>query len=166
MDQALDETPARSVPAAPDRGVCIRPFEPADVPAAQAFIVQGMRPHLYPLALAPDRVQWVLQQFAQPHPDRLALIALRGDSVVGGLSALVAPMLWFERCEAHVLMCRAVVPGVGRRLLRALLDWVNADLRIRRVVWPQEFDADPRISLLAARLGFAHRMPMCVYYKG
>jgi len=110
-------------------------------------------------------VRGVVEAFIEPHRDRFQLAALDGGQIVGGVAAVVMPMLWFERSEAHVLMCRATAPGAGRQLLGALKHWANQDMRVRRVIWPMEFHADPRIVKLAQRAGFANTLTVCTFYK-
>lgn len=86
--------------------------------------------------------------------------------MVGGIAAAVVEMPFFERWEAHVIMCRAVVPGVGRRLIAALRAWADQDFRIKRVLFPQEFHADPRALRMLARYGFKQTVTTAIYYKG
>jgi len=129
------------------------------------FAIEGIRPELYPLHLDRAKVRAVVQAFIEPHQDRFQLAAFDGDRVVGAVAAAVMPMLWFERCEAHVILCRAIAPGTGRKLLGALKHWANQDMRIRRVIWPMEFHADERIAKLAKRAGFDNTLTVCSYYK-
>lgn len=143
-----------------------RRIQAADVDAVAAFVIEGMRPELYPLHLDRAKVRAVVEAFIEPSRDQFQLAAFDGDRMVGGIAAVVMPMLFFERHEAHVVLCRATTPGAGRRLLRELRGWADADMRIRRVVWPMEFHADPRIQLLAARVGFKNTLTVCTYYKG
>lgn len=138
----------------------------ADLAKAKPFVVAGLRVDKYPLHLDHGKVDAVLRTFCEPHPDRFQLAAFRGDAIVAGIAAAVMPMLWFQRCEAHVVMCRSVYPGAGVRLLHALKAWVDADMRIRRIVWPMEFDADARTLRLASLCGFQHQMTLCASYKG
>ena len=136
-----------------------------DVGQVADYAIEGMKPGLYPLHVDRPKVVAVVKGFIEPSHDRFQLAAFVGDTMVGGIAAVVMPLLFFQRCEAHVVMCRATLPGVGLRLLRTLRRWADADMRIRRVVWPMEFHADPRIAKLAARAGFDNQLTVATYYK-
>lgn len=146
--------------------ISYRRINPEDVGQVVQFAIDGMRPDLYPLHLCRAKVRSVVEAFIEPNRDRFQLAAFEGDRMVGGIAAAVMPLLFFERHEAHVVLCRATSPGAGIRLLRALKAWADEDMRIRRVVWPMEFHADPRIAQLAARAGFKNTLTVCSYYKG
>lgn len=130
-----------------------------------AFAIEGMRMELYPaIELSKLKVEFVTKHFAESFQD-FHLVAFDGARVVGAIAAAVQETLFFSRAEAHVVMCRAVVPGVGRRLIAALRRWADEDSRVRRVIFPQEFHADPRALRLLARHGFTQRMTTCVFNK-
>lgn len=121
---------------------------------------------LYPsIELSRLKVEFVTKHFAESFQD-FHLAAFEGSRVLGAIAAAVQEPLFFSRAEAHVVMCRAVVPGVGRRLIAALRRWADQDDRVRRVIFPQEFHADPRALRLLARYGFTQRMTTCVFNKG
>ena len=141
-----------------------RRIQPGDVLQAEAFAIEGMRPELYPMRLSRDKVRATIEHFMRSTSD-FHLAAFDGERVVGGIAASVYESPWFERCDATVVMCRAVVPGVGRRLLAALKAWVVDDIRIRRAFFPTEFDADPRMQRLLARYGFTSTQTVCAYHK-
>lgn len=137
-----------------------------EVPAVAAFAIEGMRADLYPgITLSQIKVAFVTRHFAESWQD-FHLVAFDGGKVVGAIAAAVSDILFFDRAEAHVVMCRAVVPGVGRRLIAALRKWSDSDERVRRVLFPQEFHADPRALKLLARYGFTQHVTTCVYNKG
>lgn len=143
-----------------------RKLTKADLPEAAAFAIEGMRAEMYPaLRVAPAKVLALVTHFERSGHD-FHLGAWHDGRLVGAIAALSSEMLLHDWCEAHVVMCRAVVPGVGRRLIGALRDWAMADPRIRRVQFPQEFHADPRALRLLARYGFQQRVTTCVLYKG
>lgn len=143
----------------------LRQIVAEDVEPLADFAIGGLRPDLYPLHLDRAKVLAVVRQFIEPHRDRFHLAAFEDGRIVGCVAAAVMPMLWFERCEAHVVMCRAIKPGIGRKLLAALKHWANQDMRIRRVVWTMEFHADPRVIKLAQRAGFDNTLTVCSLYK-
>lgn len=137
-----------------------------EVPAVSAFAIEGMRVDLYPgISVSELKVAFVARHFAESWQD-FHLVAFEGGKVVGAIAAAVSDILFFERAEAHVVMCRAVVPGVGRRLIAALRKWADTDDRVRRVLFPQEFHADPRALKLLARYGFTQQVVSCIYNKG
>lgn len=137
-----------------------------DIPAVAAFAIEGMRVDLYPgLELSRLKVEFVTKHFAESFQD-FHLAAFDAGRLVGAIAAAVQEPLFFNRAEAHVVMCRAVVPGVGRRLIAALRRWADQDQRVRRVIFPQEFHADPRVLRLLGRYGFTQRTTVCVFNKG
>lgn len=142
-----------------------RRLQPSDAEAAAAFAIKGLRPDLYPMRLAPAKVDAAIQHFMQSTTD-FHLGAFDDGQPVGGIAAVVTESPWFERCDATVVMCHAIVPGVGRRLLAALKAWIEDDMRIRRVFFPLEFDADPRMLRLLARYGFGGSQVVCTFHKG
>lgn len=130
-----------------------------------AFAIEGMRVDLYPgLELSRLKVEFVTKHFAESFHD-FHMVAFEGGRVVGAIAAAVQEPLFFARAEAHVVMCRAVVPGVGRRLIAALRRWADQDARVRRVLFPQEFHADSRALRLLGRYGFTQQMTTCVFNK-
>jgi GNAT superfamily N-acetyltransferase len=129
------------------------------------FAVVGLQAHRYPLHVSGAKVAAVVELFRRGAP-HFGMVAVQDGRIVGAIAALVSEMLFFERCEAHVVMCRAVVPGVGRHLIRAVRDWARDDMRIRRVLFPIEEGADPRIARLLARYGFDRGQPNAIFYKG
>jgi hypothetical protein len=141
-----------------------RRIQPGDVLQVEAFAIEGMRPALYPMRLSTDKVRATIEHFMRSTSD-FHLAAFDGERIVGGIAAAVYESPWFERCDATVVMCRAVVPGVGRRLLAALKAWIADDLRVRRAFFPMEFDAEPRMQRLLARYGFNSTQTVCVYQK-
>ena len=141
-----------------------RRIEHHDARQLTEFAIEGLRPHLYPMRLSPEKVHATIEHFMRSNSD-FHLAAFDGDRIVGGIAATVYESPWFERCDATVVMCRAIVPGVGRRLLAALKAWVDDDMRIRRVFFPTEFDADARMQRLLARYGFTSTQVVCAYQK-
>ena len=142
-----------------------RRLKPEDMPAVAAFAIEGMRADLYPgLRLNEAKVLGVVDHFRKSCRD-FHLVAFDSGRVAGAIAAVVSEMLFFERCEAHVVMCRAVVPGTGSRLIGALRAWADEQMMLRRVQFPQEFHADPRALKLLARHGFSQQVTTCVFNK-
>jgi hypothetical protein len=134
-----------------------------DLEAVYRFTVEGLRAHLYPLHLAPERVRAIIRHFIDT-PQDFHLAAFDGPVMVGGVGAAVSPMLYFERCEATVVMCRAVQPGVGRHLLTEMMTWARSDMRIKRVLFPMEFDAPRAMARYLRSLGFEQPQGLAVAF--
>lgn len=142
-----------------------RRIRQADAEQMAAFAIEGLRPDLYPMRLSPEKVNATIEHFMRSTSD-FHLAAFDGGRPVGGIAAVAHESPWFERCDATVVMCRAIVPGVGRRLLAALKAWIDDDVRIRRAFFPLEFDADSRMQRLLARYGFGSSQVVCTFHKG
>lgn len=138
----------------------------AEVDALAAFAIEGMPAADHPhLRIDPGKVRAVVQHFVNS-PNDFQLAAFDGPVIVGGIAAAVAEMMYFERAEAHVVMCQARGrPGVGRVLLQALLDWANADMRIRQIQFPEEANARPGFCRLLRAYGFNRVQRVCIYQK-
>lgn len=135
-----------------------------DIDQVAAFAIEGLRPNLYPLHLSREKVRQWIRHFADSQRD-FHLAAFDGGRIVGLIAAIVQEMPFWERWEAHVLACRAVVPGVGQRLFRELFRWVRANPLIRRLHWAMEFDAEPRMMRIAERFGFNSFHTVADFYK-
>lgn len=94
------------------------------------------------------------------------MVAVKDGKVVGALAMYVAEMPWFERAEGHVMMCFATVPSTVRRLVREMMAYVDADIRIRRVCWSMNEGAEKLVAMAARRFGFGQRLDNLIYYKG
>lgn len=141
----------------------IRSVQSAEVDLVADFAIEGMRSETVPLVVSRDKVAAVIEHFVRPNRD-FNLLAWDGDTLVAGIAVAVSEMLWFERCEAHVIMFRSLKPGVGRTLMRHALAWCKADMRIQRVLWSLEADADLRTTRYAGRYGF-NTQALCVMHK-
>lgn len=136
-----------------------------DIDAVTAFVIDGMNAHKYPLILSEHKVRATVKHMQESAAD-FHLVAFDGDKVVGAIAAVVSESPWFERADAHVIACRAVVPGVGPQLLTKLREWADNNMRIRRVLWSMEPDADVRIDKWARRYGFTSSHRVLISYKG
>lgn len=142
----------------------------ADVPQTLAFAKEGLRPERSRMVFSPARTEAVVRHFERSQTD-FHLAAFDGDRMVGLVAAAVGDMPFFERCEAHVYVLYATVPIVGRVLIRRLLTWFRNSFHLRRLVWAQNDDADPRTHRLAQwcakkRGMTAQELSMQVFYKG
>lgn len=142
-----------------------RRITPSDVEHVINFAMLGMRPERYPLHVSRTRVRAVVEHFVMSQGD-FHLAAFDGGRMVGGIAVLVSQMLWFQRAEAHVVMFFAVVPGVGRRLLREAMRWFRDNAGLRRMHWPLEDDAQvERLTRMGRRAGFNRQHSVLLAYK-
>jgi hypothetical protein len=144
--------------------VTYRALTPLDIEPVADFAMEGL-PRSESLRASREKVLAVVAHFetgADFH-----LIALAGGRVVGAVAAVVSEMLFFERCEAVVVMFQARgVPGVGRELLHRLRAWADADMRVRRVVLPEEVGARRGFERLLRGCGFEMTQRVSVFQKG
>ena len=142
-----------------------RRLNPADLPAVEAFAIEGMRAELYPaLRVAPAKVHSLVEHFRRSERD-FHIVAFHEGRVVGAIAALMNEMLLFEWAEVHVVMCRATVPGVGRRLIEALMAWGAQQMPVRRTLFPQEFHAPRAMGRLLRMYGFRQTVTTSIHYK-
>lgn len=146
--------------------VTYRTLQPADVDAVAAFAAEGMPARDAPgLRFSPDKVRAIVAHF-QRTPSDFHLVAFDAGRVVGAIAACVSEMLFFERCEATVVMCQARgVPGVGRELIGQLMAWARGDMRIRRVQFPIEIQARPGFERLLRGYGFQAVHRAALFHK-
>ena len=135
--------------------VTYRTLQLADVDAVAAFAADGMPSRdAAGLRFSPGKVRSVVEHFAHT-PSDFHLVAFDGGQVVGAIAACVTEMLFFERCEATVVMCQARgTPGVGRELIGRLMAWVTSDMRVRRVQFPMDVGARRGYRRLLSSAGF------------
>lgn len=141
-----------------------RRIQPADAEQVAAFAIEGLRPDLYPMRLSREKVNATIEHFMRSTSD-FHLAAFDGERFVGGIAAVAHESPFFERCDATVVMCRAMLPGVGRNLVAALKAWADDDIRIRRVMFPMEFDARPGMLRLLRGMGFSRVSAICAMEK-
>lgn len=117
------------------------------------------------LRLVPDKVLAVVRHFARS-PQDFHLVAWSGPRVVGLIAAAVGELLFFERAEAVVVACQARgAPGVGRELIRYLMNWARDDMRIRRVQFPVDAGSRPGFPRLLRGMGLSQAQTICVMTK-
>lgn len=150
--------------------VTFRRITDADVPQVAAFATAGMPLEHHPgLRVSAEKVRAVVAHFARSAGDfHMVAFDRASGCVVGVLAAAVQEMPFFERCEAVVVACQARggPPGVGSTLIRMLKDWADADLRVRRVLFPEDIGARRGFARLLARHGFNKTQRVLLYSKG
>ncbi len=141
-----------------------RSITATEVPAVADFAIEGMPPHAG-LRLSRAKVEAVVGHFACT-PSDFQLAAFFNGKLVGAIAACVSEMHFFERCEATVMVYQARGPhGVGRELVRRLVDWARGDFRIRRVQFPIDAGARRGYARLVARYGFKQVNSTCILCK-
>lgn len=142
-----------------------RPITTNDVPAVTTLAVEALRFGMGADALhvSEAKVQSMVSGFAE-QPGHFQLAAFKDNQPVGAIAVYVSEMPFFERCEGHIVMCYCTEPHAGVRLIRSMLNWAAADMRIRRLVWAMNAGADQFARVLARRFGFDQRS-MLVYVK-
>lgn len=144
----------------------LRRLTSEDREAAADFAIVGLRPERVPLLMNRSRVLSVIDGIMSSE-QHFHLAAFEDGRIVAGIAVMVTPMLFFERCEAHIVMFFSRKPGAGFRLLREAMRWVRGQPLIRRVLWSLEDDADhERIARIAERHGFKRRHALLAAYKG
>ncbi len=148
------------------RPVVFRPLQPGEIDAAVKFAVQGLRAYRRPeLLVSHDKIRAVVEHFAlqRGRGTDFHLAAFVGEHIVGGIAVAVSESLWFERCDATIVMFRASVPHVGTSLLQAFRTWLARQIHVKRVFWPLEDDAPRAMARYARMHGFrAHQL--CVLH--
>lgn len=136
-----------------------------DVRAVCDFAIEGMQADKYPLVVSREKVEFWVRMFMREdqHYHQAAFV---GSSVVGTIGVYVTELPFFDRFEGHVVLCRATEPGVGRRLIRFMTEWMRNNMLVRRVIFPLEEGADPRMAMLLRHFGFAREQTNLLYYKG
>lgn len=146
--------------------VTYRTLQLADVDAVAAFAADGMPSRdAAGLRFSPAKVRSVVEHFAHT-PSDFHLVAFDGGEVVGAIAACVTEMLFFERCEATVVMCQARgTPGVGRELIGRLMAWACDDFRVRRIQFPMDVGARRGYRRLLASAGFVDASQIFTFTK-
>ena len=135
-----------------------------DVDELSAFARAAM-PDEDEFVVSAEKVVSMVTFFAVHH-EHFQLAAFKDGNVVAGVAMLVTEMPFYERGEGSIVFCYATEPGTGYRLLRALVQWVNRDMRVRRVTWSMNRGFDERMRKIARRLGFQSEFPTLMYCKG
>ena len=147
--------------------VIYRALQPLDIEPVARFAADGLpMPQSAGVRLSMDKVRAVVRHFAGSASD-FHLVAFDGSNVVGAIAACVSEMLFFERCEATVVMCQARgEPGIGRELISRLMAWATSDMRVRRVQFPVEIGARRGFERLLRGHGFNQVHRACMFSKG
>lgn len=84
-----------------------------------------------------------------------AWVAERDDGKVrGAIIGLTNNNAWAQRQNCAVMFWVSLIPGAGATLLRGFRDWVKERRAIRVAGFAPDIDLDPRVWILAERIGF------------
>jgi CTP:molybdopterin cytidylyltransferase MocA len=144
-----------------------RTLAESDIDAVSAFAASGLQPNRYPLVFSAHKVRCAVEHFMHSATD-YHRIAVNDGIVVGVIAAAVAEMAYFQRAEAHIFALYATQPGVGRALLRGLLDWMDEHFMVQRVCWMHNPGMPASVHRLARMCasGRVDEMTTTVFYKG
>lgn len=140
-----------------------RRIRPMDVQAISRLAMRAVSCAPYEVSL--EKIVQMATFFAVHH-EHFQLAAFDGDEPVAGVAMLVTEMPIFKGGEGTIAFCFSERPGAGRAILRRLMQWVQADTRIKRVSWGMNAGFDPRIAKVAQRIGFGESFNTFMYQKG
>lgn len=132
---------------------------------ALANLARSAIPEEPEVAISMPKILSMVTFFAIHH-EHFQMAAFKDGVPVAGVAMLVSEMPFHDRGEGTIIFCFSKEPGVGFRILRALMRFVQHDMRIRRVSWVMNRGFDERMRKLARRLGFQSEHPTLMYYKG
>jgi hypothetical protein len=81
-------------------------------------------------------------------------IVVQEHQVDGVLLAFTSNNAWAQRQNCAVMLWVSKVPGEGATLLRSFRDWVKGRRAIRVAGFAPDVELDPRVWILAERIGF------------
>ena len=137
-----------------------------DVDALASLARDGLHAaEAFPLHIDMHKIRQTICSFVQM-PGHFQLAAFDQGRPVAAIAMYVSEMPFFERAEGTVMMCYSIRPGAGMQLVREMMRFVAADIRIRRVMWSMNEGADRLSAMIARRFGFKHRHDNLVFYKG
>lgn len=142
----------------------IRKATPADIPKAVEIAIEALSIDPYPeLVISRERVVAAVTECVSSAAN-FAWVSEKNGEVIGGLGALVTPMILHDRNQASILMwyCRRS-PGDGVLLMKQFLKWCAGRPLIKQIVYHGERGADPRIGRLVTELGLTEQLP--IYLK-
>ena len=142
-----------------------RPAHPADAQAIVALAVEAVS--LDPLPVRVDRAAMACKaRELISSPRDFIHVAEHSGEIVACVAAEAGPGWWHERLTASVLMFYTRRPGAGVPLLREFKRWLVARPAIRYASFFLEPNADPRIGLLLARMGFDRQSAVHTWVRG
>lgn len=141
-----------------------RRARPADVASVTRLALRALRKCTTQVVDEHKVIEMVT--FFATHHEHFQCAAFEDEEAVAGVAMYVTEMPFFERGEGTIAFCYSERPQAGVTILRRLMNWVNNDMRVRRVSWGMNEGFDHRIMNLAGRLGFRSVFPTLLFEKG
>lgn len=142
-----------------------RPIVPADVPAVVAFALAAIQAVKAPVHVSASKVQHMVEWFAS-NAGHFQHATFMGGVPVAAVAMCVVEMPFHERCEGHVMFALSRKAGAGSPLVRRMMEFVGADMRIQRVQWAMNEMCDEKlVRVIQRRWGFRHQTQNLIFYK-
>lgn len=137
----------------------IRKAAPADIPKAVEIAIEALSIDPYPeLVISRERVTAMVTECISSAA-HFAWVSVIDGEIVGGLGALVTPLIFHERSQASVLLWYCRKPRDGAALMREFMKWCSGRPMIKQIQYTSEKGSDPRIGKLIERHGFLEPIP-------
>lgn len=81
-------------------------------------------------------------------------VAEQNGEVKGVLLAFTVNNAWAQRQSCGVMLWVSKIPGAGAEMLRQFRDWIKSRRAIKVAGFAPDVDLDPRVWMLAERIGF------------
>ena len=138
----------------------IRKAVPSDIPKAVEIAIEALSIDPYPeLVISRERVTQIVTECISSSAN-FAWVSEVDGVVVGGIGALVTPMIFHERSQASVLLWYCPIPRDGAALMRKFLSWCKGRPMIKLIEYTGERGADPKVGRLAKLLGLDQELPL------
>ena len=143
----------------------IRKATPADIPKAIEIALEALAIDPYPeLVVSQERVRAAVTECISSAAHFAWVSEIEGE-VVGGIGALVTPMIFHERSQASILLWYCRTPGDGAALMHQFVSWCKSRPMIKQIQYTGERGADPRVGALAKRCGLRETLPLYLMNK-
>lgn len=143
----------------------IRKAVPADIPKAVEIAIEALSIDPYPqLVISRERVTTMVTECISSAAHFAWVSEIDGE-VVGGLGALVTPMIFHERSEASVLLWYVRRPGDGMALMRQFRRWWEGRPLIKRITYTGERGARAALGKAAKRCGLDDELPLYLKHR-
>lgn len=140
--------------------ITIRVASPADIPAITSLGLEALQSDPFEgLVISPEKVEEMARECVSSATN-FSWVAEEDGEVVGAVSALVHPMMFYERKQATVVQFYTRRNGAGIKLIREFLGWARGRRVIKMICFTLECNADPRIGKLLKRLGLNEALPV------
>lgn len=123
----------------------IRKATQKDIPAIVNLSLEALSIDAYH-QLVPSRERtFITVQECVNSAMNFSMVSEHDGEIIGGLGALVMPLMMYERNQAVVVLWYCRHPGDGVKLLRQFKRWMSERPMIKQVVYTEERNADPRV---------------------